>query len=312
MKTRIILPLLLCICAGFISCEKTIKVELPGEPSRLVMTAIVQIGTPIRLDLSRTRNLKETSAHAATRVDGATVVLYVDGKAADTLKGPSADQVTSYTSFINAVPGKTYRLTVHAAGYDDIEATAAAPAVVPIRDVELKPNVQVGKEGNSLDALTISFKDPAAENDHYIVLLASAYESITETDFYSWRNCVFTTDPSVDNANASDDPFGDGACISSNNILVQDELFNGTEKKLTVYVYATTLDPQQDWQGGMIYAHAYLLHVSEDFYKYLRSYRQVLNSSGNPFAEPSNVVSNVKGGYGIFAIINGDIAQVEL
>ncbi|WP_410963591.1 DUF4249 family protein, partial [Salmonella sp. SAL4455] len=57
--------------------------------------------------------------------------------------------------------------------------------------------------------------------------------------------------------------------------------------------------------GGGIPVKAYVnvLRITEDYFKFVKSYSVYYNSSDNPFAEPSNVYTNVKNGYGIFALL---------
>lgn len=305
--------LLITLLAGFASCEKSIKVDVPEAAPKLVMNAVVRVGEPITLDLSRTKSIRESNQHLPALVEHATAILYVNGQIADTLQGYSNGDVSTFISKVIAETGKTYRLTVSAQGFNSIEATAGAPEVVPVIAWDFKPNARQSNGnsgGGTQDALSISFRDPANTRDFYVGFITQAYETGVETDFYSWRSCVYTSDPSVE-SNTSDDPFGDEGCISSNSLFFQDEQFNGTEKKLTLYMSSGTLYPVQDSAGNTHYAHAYLYHVSGEFYKYLRSYRQAQNVSGNPFAEPANVSSNVQGGYGIFAILNADIVELD-
>jgi hypothetical protein len=54
-----------------------------------------------------------------------------------------------------------------------------------------------------------------------------------------------------------------------------------------------------------------LIHRAEDQMRYLRSRESYYNSEGNPFSEPVNVVGNVQGGYGIFAIETIDEREVQ-
>ena len=43
-----------------------------------------------------------------------------------------------------------------------------------------------------------------------------------------------------------------------------------------------------------------LLHINKDYFKYLKSLNTYENVQDNPFAEPVNLYSNVKNGYGFF------------
>lgn len=296
--------LLFLLCAwSLAACEKSIKVTLPADPAKLVMNAVVRVGDPIVISLSRSRSIKETNQQIPAGIAGALVVLYVDGQVADTLHALTSSDTSTYATRIIAQPGKTYRLYAAAKGYESIEATATAPTNVPITSWDFKPNARQSTYGGSDDALNIGFTDPGGSRDFYVMLIAEAYDAGTEMDFYSYASCAYTSDPSVETA-ASSDPLSSDECISSNSIFLRDVLFNGADKKLGLYLPAGSLNPQIDTAGNKQYANIYLYHVSEEFYKYLKSYRASQDANGNPFSEPINVSTNVQGGYGIFAIVN--------
>jgi hypothetical protein len=46
-----------------------------------------------------------------------------------------------------------------------------------------------------------------------------------------------------------------------------------------------------------------LFHIQKEYYQYLRTVSQAVNSMGNPFGQPAVIASNVTGGIGIFTVI---------
>jgi hypothetical protein len=96
--------------------------------------------------------------------------------------------------------------------------------------------------------------------------------------------------------------------MPSRSLLLRDQQFDGQEKELRIYGSSYTLQPYVYGNGGSVPDTAYPLvrmyHVTEDFYRFVKSFRSAMDASGNPFAEPFNVVSNVSGGYGVFAIVS--------
>ncbi|WP_448530020.1 DUF4249 family protein [Raineya sp.] len=49
-----------------------------------------------------------------------------------------------------------------------------------------------------------------------------------------------------------------------------------------------------------------LFHIERQFYNYLRSVEDARDAAGNPFAQPSPIISGVQGGIGIFTTIQKD------
>lgn len=301
------IPYLLCLLL-LSSCEKDIKIDLPAPAPKLVMNAVVLPFNPVQVHLSRTMSVMESGGMVSSGIGGALVVLLEDGKAVDTLRADFGD-ISSY--FGNYIPqqGRSYVLQASAAGYDPVEAAAVVPQPVPITSMTWQTAARQSSTNGTLDALELSFMDPEAGGDHYIVSIIPAYNSGNPTEFYDWGGCAFTSDASIESASSSD-PFTAEQCISAGALFMTDALFNGKEKKLRVYT-SGILQPQPDHSGNMRYAQVFLYHVSEDFYKYLRSFLTARETEDNPFAEPFNVRGNVKGGYGIFAVLQADGREVR-
>jgi hypothetical protein len=93
--------------------------------------------------------------------------------------------------------------------------------------------------------------------------------------------------------------------------LVSDELFNGSTFTFSAEIYAWDLFNNYHYYEGEqqptseyltkypIYAN--LLSVSKEFYDYVITRSKYSEAQNNPLAEPVNVFSNVKNGYGIFS-----------
>jgi hypothetical protein len=53
-------------------------------------------------------------------------------------------------------------------------------------------------------------------------------------------------------------------------------------------------------QGRRMKPTVELLSINEDYFRYIKSVNSYDNALDNPFAEPVNVFSNIKNGYGFF------------
>lgn len=54
-----------------------------------------------------------------------------------------------------------------------------------------------------------------------------------------------------------------------------------------------------------------LEYYNEAYFRYLKSYEYLQYNDDNPFAEPANVYSNVKNGYGVFALVHAATYEVR-
>ena len=79
--------------------------------------------------------------------------------------------------------------------------------------------------------------------------------------------------------------------------VFDDSLFDGKEYSFTVE--SRQRDAEYTW------VEIELQHVSEDFYKYLKSIELAQCSANDIYAEPVNIFSNVENGYGILGSLSG-------
>lgn len=291
------------------SCEKSITINLPEEPKKLVINSIVLQGGLIYAHLTRSLSNAESGKNADVSVAGAQAVLYKDGQVVDTLKD---EGFGLYTSDVDAEAGHRYRLVVTHRDYPTLEAETDAPVPVAIKDWSVVHYARSSPNSGDQDILKMRFDDPGTANDHYIMQILNANESLYEDlDFYSWGDCLQITDPSFESPYSAEFP-GEEVCFPSHSLFFKDALFNGKEKELSMYVSSYQLNPYWPWQGtDTTYAQVRMYHVTPEFYQFVKTFRASQNASDNPFAEPFNIVSTVKGGYGVFSILSVESFEVK-
>lgn len=289
---------LLLVCG----CEKSITINLPAEPQKLVLNAVVPRGQPIYAHLTRTLSNAESGKGLNVSVTGAQLVLYVDGQAADTLEYESDG---FYLSEVEATAGHRYRLKVTHPSYPGVEAETDAPAQIPLQTPVITRNARTTSNNGDQDLLQLRFRDPAGTGNHYIIQVLGGYNmNVQSLDFYSWDNCINIADPSFESPYSSEFP-GEETCLPSRSLLLRDGLFDGQEKEVRLFASTYTLRPHAG-PGGIdsTYPVVRMYHVTPEFYRFVKSYRSAQDASGNPFVEPFNIAGNVKGGYGVFSILN--------
>ena len=176
--------------------------------------------------------------------------------------------------------GATYRLQVSAPNFETVEATQKLPTPVAIDTVIYRPNVRLTDPSDPLNYFTqdefgIEFKDPAGEKNYY-----------TAEGFVEVKNGTYTYSQYLNLH--SFDP------ISSNNFL-QDASFDGKKAIWREHTY-----PQHFQSNNKITI--YLTALSAAKYTYQQSLSLFYNAQDNPFAEPVVLYTNIKNGYGLFAM----------
>lgn len=293
----------------FAACNKDIEVKLPVEEPKLVINSRTNVGDTIHVQVTKSMSVLEYNAESAL-ISNATVQLYIDN-----VSGPimTYDPVRKYyTAPVKAEQGKKYSVTVTAPSFTKVEASTLVPAAVPIVDIRRVKNVRTDDDEGSIDELRITFDDPPTPGDYYIIRIAEPQESKSFGKFYNIRS----TDASVEGIANSDD-FSDagGVSLSRKGIVVNDALFNGGTKELTLYCANDLLEPtyttDNNNQPVTLYTTVELLHVTHDYYRYFKSYMFVSESYDDGFTQPANVYTNITNGYGIFSIVHKDWKAVQ-
>ncbi|WP_276132237.1 DUF4249 domain-containing protein [Polluticoccus soli] len=302
---KIVIPVIALAFAA--SCTKEVKVDIPQHQSSLVISSSTLVDDTFRLQVGKSVAILNYKPSLDLSVPNATVVLYEGDKALGSMHYDNVNGV--YTSGNIAEAGKKYTIKVSAPGFNAVEAESEVPSAVKIKSVQRIPNARVDIDGVQQDEVRISFDDPMDAGDFYVLslIVPVVEDSFMHGNIYS--TCVNTNDPSVESI--YNESIDQNTCLSSDGIFFRDALFNGTAKELRIFVPSNVLQPVEDVNGTLFYAGIELQHVPEAYFRYQKSYRFASENMGNPFAEPTNVYSNVKNGYGIFSIVSTDYAEVK-
>lgn len=291
--TLMILPLF------FLSCERTVEIDVPLQPSRLAVNAQWPQNRAFTVYVSKSLPVTDPVPYNYYEnrflVKNAVVVVKENSRVVDTLKWDSIN--TRYISSKRVKLDSSYTIEVTAAGFPPASAFSKMPVLIKPSKVTVKPNARTGSDGQQQSEVSVTFTDLPA------------------TDYYLFRfrninggfSCVNTNDNVVEKTGLSN-PFDTDNCYSGNKLLVSDKTFNGKQKTIIFYVNTSDMGPfvdpltnrtQRPWLETM--------HIHEEYYRYIKSINIYDDVSGNPLAEPVNVISNVKGGYGFFSTYTSSV-----
>jgi len=291
VKNIIVITALLLLVS---SCETDIEIDIPPQEPKLVTESLQGQNAYPEARIVHTRGVTDPLPPYGSPdpyvVQNARVLLYENDVLKDSLKyKPTEQKYRAAVATIQA--GKTYKLVFSAPNFPTAEALSFTPLFVPLNSLVFTPNARVDADGNSQDEVKINFTDNGSTEDYYLVRILNAYGD--------YLYCVTTKDKDVERL-VYEDPFYPEDCLLSNRLLLSDQNFNGATKTLIFYTESGMLDPQTGQGGGVTRATVALLHINKDYFKYLRSLNTYENVQDNPFAEPVNLYSNVKNGYGFF------------
>lgn len=284
------------------ACEKNVKVDIPQRDPRLVINGWLEKGAPIELTIGKSRNVLQPvdqwgSYIEAYVVKNAIPVVYENQVAIDTL----IYQPSTYTYISprnkSIREGFTYTVKVNAPGFAEAEATTTVPSQSVIAGITRTKEARTTSDGQKQDEIQIRLDDPAESNFYLIQFFSAPYSSGPGYEIY----CVSTTDKDIEPIGDNADPFSTDNCYDGGSLLMKDVNFNGRQKQLRFYIDSYELYEHTDASGAVLKPYVKVHRITEDYFKFVKSYHVYYNSSDNPFAEPSNVFSNVKNGYGSFS-----------
>ena len=275
------------------SCERDAHIDIPPQVPKLVTESEQGQNTFPEARIVHTRSVVDPLPPYGSAdpyvVKNAVVLLYENDIFKDSLKYNASDD--NYKAAIAKIQaGKTYKLVFSAPNFPTAEAVSFTPTLVPISNMVFTQDARSDADGNPEDEIKMTFSDNGTTEDYYLVRILNGYGD--------YLYCVTTNDKDVEKL-VEEDPLYPEDCLQSNRLLLSDQNFNGTTKTLIFYAGSGELDPATT-QSGLQKARVELLHINKDYYKYIKSLNSQENATDNPFAEPVNLFTNVKNGYGFF------------
>jgi|GEM_PF-5473689 hypothetical protein len=319
--------ILLCITL-LAGCRKDmiVPVDVSDSQAMLVMNgyvAHVRGGNDTMTEIQVSRSAGVSQSANPFMIQDAYVRLAYDGFDEQLFFKPSVGSYV-FNHSIATPQHINYTSSVKLDNGERIEASDAMPGEVPFTELvftgvykEFQYNFQQTSGGiTTIGCAEVKavFNDPASEHNYYHLYFATSvgavksafkYGPYGDGDPYSWAFSIpfFTFDPAV----LKEQPSGydilgsenSGNNISPRHVMLTDESFNGQQKELLLYVPVYLLT-QEDSSGGItpLTLYASLHNISKGSYDYFKTYQIYRHNRENPFAEPTIVYSNVKGGLG--------------
>ena len=283
----------------FASCDIVVDLDIPEHERVLVVTSILTTDSMINASISH--SVGAFDASSISYVNNAIVEVYEDG----VLLGEMNEEV-SFSSYMdeldstyaynfnqNPVAGKIYSYEIAHSDYEAVRAETTVPAAVKlnVNDVTLLSEQDDEKHYR----VRFSFND-APEDNFY--RLRFRYQN----EYYDGFNDFESNDASMI---STADVQSDGATFYGDESLFDDEMFNGTEKEISIdfFVYNKPLEYTLE-----------LTSVSESYYTYIRSLRAHYDNQDQfIFAgEPVQVFTNIENGLGVLGSMSVDTMLLEL
>jgi hypothetical protein len=236
-------------------------------------------------------------------VSNALVLIYKNGVLLDTAKYIPSSTCYISTKF-SPETGVVYTITAKAKGYDDVEASAYLPGELTIGSLSLEIKQKQLDSSNfggiwnyrgtfKSGSIKFSIQDEAGVKNRYMIMIDEDWKNNGNGGYYfnSWI-CENEGVETIDNFDYSSGSGGKA-------YFVNDEFYDGKKIDLefkTESEYNTYLSYNDTLENYFIRIYSF----TEDFAKHVYTVRINDQNQNNPFSEPVQIFSNVKGGYGAF------------
>lgn len=289
MKINPIKNILLLSAILFASCETVVDVNIELEKPILVVNAVFNKDSVWRVDVSTTRNV--LSDRRASPVNDATVSILDEStnELIEVLTLSNASLIGIYRGTLKPEVMKKYRVKVDVTGYTSAESIERIPESVPLTKVEVDENALQSMEAPV--PVKIYFSDPeAVENFYQLTVVQKTYYinyTTGDTIWYSSSMTMLFEDPAL----TGDDEYTD-------KLLLTDRLFNGEDHSISFKL--------QSYSSNVENISICFNTISQSLYEYETTYKLQREVSGDPFAQPVQVFTNIQNGLGIFGAYNQD------
>ena len=277
-----------------LACSKSLQIDVPSLSPVLVLNGQWQQGQQFIVRLTRSRGINDpvdtgSSLIRTYEVKNAFITIKQNNLVIDTLKYDSVN-----FRYINKIKktilNATYEVDASVSGFTSITASNPLYSVMTVANTTLQRNAAFDASGNVMDKISFSFIDNASSTDYYLIRIHKSDGSYT--------SCINTTDTDFENM-IFNNPFTTQTCIDGNKLLLSDKNFNGKTKNIVVYVSDDQMVTGFS-SGRVRRPFIDLLHITKDYFAYIKTVNNYDITQTNPFAEPANVFSNVQNGYGLF------------
>ncbi len=288
MKNRFVVSII-AVLLLLSACEKRVDFELPKMDSKPVIQAFVADSLPLILQVNKTYGILDIdTSHTAHDIEA--IDVFVNNEFEERLK--KADNVFMAEHYIPAT-SEHIDLVAHTQQGDSVMASTYVPDKVNIQAVSFQAEAFPDEDGFMQSQVILEFQDNAATQDYYEVYI----KAYCDTASFNYAYAIHSESPIIQNEDMPE--------AWQETLLFSDKLFDGQVVNLPI-VFEQPSCLEKDYRTENAKLEVYLLHITEDYYLYKKTLRKHLYAQNSDIfdggmVEPTNVYSNIKGGYGVFA-----------
>lgn len=281
------------ILLALLSCEKVIDIDIPEGERKIVVNGLIHPDSLIKVNVSRSLSVLEENQFVF--LETADVRIKKDGIELGQLE--YLESGFYYLPDHYPIAGSVYELDVGYPGLASVSSQANLPDPILFSEIDTSSTTDEWMGG--VYRLSFSFQDPPDPNYYAISLTATHkvfdYETFTYLDSLTTYPVYFNF---IEGSEGPQSAFVEQGASThyGSKIYFADDLFSDREMSIDI-----ELSKFSFFDADTVELTVSLEHVSQDYYYYAVSSGKYDQSTGNPFAEPVSVFSNIENGIGIFS-----------
>lgn len=285
-----------------IGCQDEIAFNQSATDNKMVVHAKGEVGKNLRLDIKQSELITEDTLEMP--IDGVAIELFVNGAFREaTYTDDAGRALFNY----NVKSNDSILLSLSKPAFGEVTTSAVIPNEIGILQFDTT-NKRPGIQG-----LRVSFYDrPLEENYYQISLKGKRWFYVIDPHTGIRTDSTYSSEV-IDMKSVNRLFFSDNNIVNNrqNFELLNDKIFNGKNFVLDVDVSTFQLSEQTD-RSDVKELQMELKNISADYYDFLATLSLNRPVYGGPFSISSQVPSNIKGGYGVFATYSTDKAIIKL
>lgn len=294
LLTQIVCSLLIASCG---SLRNEVDPELLNrQASKLVVTCFLSPqDTVLAVKVSRSQTVLSDSANTSAydNIPGAVVTLTESDRTVTLRTRTNTTNANDYyrveASRFPVIPGRTYKLVVQTAQGERAESSCTIPGPVKLTSLTYDSTVvnQIIRQQRRY-FVRARWQDPAAQTNYYQLLGTFQYvnskpDTARRVEFRTLRFDTNTSNLQTDESSQDKEMISERAFLN-----------RGTPERSTSFL--------SNYKTATVVVD--LLNTDQAYYNYQYAVGRQAQASGNPFAEPVLIPSNIQGALGCFAGYN--------
>lgn len=280
---------IITFCLLLFACEEDSKISTKHSTPSLVINSLIGTDSIIRVKIYSSSYFG--TQQKPTVINNAKVTIFENNKEIGELTYENESySLNNYKITANS----TYRMSVSHPNFPLATTQCKTLKKVPISKVAS----EIYPKKNRIN-FTVTFNDPKEEKNYYMILLY-------HNDNLFYEKISYLSEDVAYQGNLQLNSEGRFTNRLHKSVTFSDQTF--TNQKAKISIYRLLNDIKVDFNNYKIV----LYHITEEYFNYERSYVAIKNSSDIPFLHQSNLFSNVKSGYGIFASYATDEKEIQV